>query len=208
MSIKGELTLRNIVETKIPVFDFKGDWYNAFGQPQRNGIWFIYGGSGHGKTSFILKLIKELAKYGKILFVSYEEGSASTLLQEGISRFGLMEANKKVSVCTKSGKELSERLDNHKCPHIVIIDSLDMSEFKRVEQVIALKNKYKSKLFIFTGWAKSKVPAKRIGEDVLFIANQKIFVEGYRAISRGRSFGELGYLTIWEKGATEYWEFK
>ncbi|MDR2148884.1 MAG: ATP-dependent serine protease [Tannerella sp.] len=208
MGIKGELTLRNIIESKIPVFDFRGEWLEAFGKPQRSGIWYIYGDSGHGKTSFILKLIKELAKFDKILFVSYEEGSASTPLQEGISRFGLLEANRKVSVCTKKGKELTERLDSRKCPNIVIVDSLDVSDFKRSEQVVELKNRYKNKLFIFTGWAKGREPAKRIGEDVLFMANQKIFIEGYRAISRGRSFGERGYLTVWEKGATDYWEFK
>ena len=67
---------------------------------------------------------------------------------------------------------------------------------------------YKNKLFIFISWAEGKEPAKKIGKDVLYLANQKIFVEGYRAINRGRSTGEKGHLTIWEKGATEYWEFK
>jgi len=208
MRIKGELTLKNIVDTKIPVFNFTGEWLEAFGKPQRNGVWFIYGSSGHGKTSFTLMLIKLLASFGNILFVSYEEGSASVPLQEGINRFGLLEANNKVIVCTHKTRELTERLSSKKSPDIVIIDSLDLSEFKRIEQVAELKDRFKNKLFVFTGWAKGEVPAKRIGEDVLFLANQKIFVEGHRAISRGRSTGERGYLTIWDKGAAEYWEFK
>ena len=208
MRIKGELTLKNIIDTKIPVFDFAGEWFEAFGKPQRNGVWYIYGDSGHGKTSFLLMLIKQLANYGNILFVSYEEGEASVSLQEGIKRIGLLEANNRVSVCTKNIKELCERLSNRKSPDIVIIDSLDLSEFKRAEQVAELKNSFKNKLFIFTGWAKGKEPAKRIGEDVLFLANQKFFVEGYRAISRGRSFGQAGYLDIWEEEARKYYEFK
>ena len=208
MRNREELTLRNIVDAKIPVFDFKGEWYEAFGKPQRTGIWYIYGNSGHGKTSFVLMLIRELAKFGRILFVSYEEGATSVALQNGITRLGLLNVNNRVSVCTKNIAELKERLSVRKSQDIVIIDSLDVSEFRNAKQVVNFTNKFKNKLFIFTGWAKGNEPAKRIGEDVLFLANQKIVVEGHRAISRGRSFGELGYLTIWEKQATEYWAFK
>ena len=208
MRAKGELTLKNVVDTKIPVFDFTGEWYDAFGKPQRNGVWFIYGNSGHGKTSFLLMLIKQLANFDNIIFVPYEEGNVSVALQNGINRLGLLEANKKVLVCTHSLEELEKRLSKRKSPEIVIIDSLDVSEIKRIKQVSELKNRFKNKTFIFTGWAAGKDPASKIGKDVLYLANQKIFVEGYRAISRGRSFGERGYLTIWEKKATEYWEFK
>jgi len=208
MRIKGELTLKNMIDTNIPVFDFTGEWLEAFGRPQRTGVWYIWGNSGHGKTTFILMLMKQLANFGKTLFVPYEEGQASESLKNGIRRLGLLEANSRVSVCTKSIEELKERLKATKSPDFVIIDSLDVSEFKRVEQVVEIKNSFKNKLFVFTGWAKGKEPAKRIGENVLFIANQKIWVEGFRALSRGRSFGERGYLTIWDKEAEVYWRFK
>lgn len=208
MRVKGELTLKNIVNAKIPVFDFTGEWYDAFGKPQRNGVWFIYGNSGHGKTTFLLMLMKQLANFGNIMFVPYEEGNVSVSLQKGINRLGLLEANKKVIVCTHNSKDLAERLSKRKSPEIVIIDSLDLSEFKQIKQVADFKNRFKNKTLIFTGWADGKVPANKIGKDVLYLANQKIFVEGYRAISRGRSLGERGYLTIWEEGATEYWKFK
>ena len=34
----------------------------------------------------------------------------------------------------------------------------------------------------------------------------KIFVEGYRAISKGRFVSEIGaFYTVWEEGATKYW---
>jgi len=208
MRNKGDLTLRNIVDAKIPVFDFTGEWEDAFGKPQSNGIWYVYGNSGHGKTSFILMLIKQLSKFGKILFVSYEEGAGSVALQEGIKRLGLLNDNKRVVVSTEHVEELEKRLKTMRNRNIVIIDSLDLSGIKRTDQIISLKNKFKNKLFIYTGWARGKEPASRIGENVLYLANQKIIVEGYRAISRGRSSGERGYLTVWDKGATEYWEFK
>jgi len=33
-------------------------------------------------------------------------------------------------------------------------------------------------------------------------------VEGYRAFSKGRTFGELGYYTIWPERAEAYWGVK
>jgi len=208
MRNKGELTFKNMVDINIPVFNFDGEWLKVFGKPQRTGVWYIYGNSGHGKTTFILMLIKKLANYGKILFLPYEEGGSSIAMKNEIKRIGLLDVNRQVSISIKTIKELNERLSMKRSPDIIVVDSLDASEFKRPEQVVDIKNRFKNKLFIFTGWAKGKEPAKRIGENILFLANQKIWVEGYRAFSRGRSLGEDGYFTIWEEGAMRYWEFK
>jgi hypothetical protein len=192
---------------KIEVFDFVGEWFEAFGHPQRTGLWYIYGASGHGKTSFLLLLLKELSQWGKILFVSYEEQGGSRSLQDGIRRTGLVAAaNKRVIFSSCDREELRIRLKKQRSADIIVIDSLDLSEFRSVKQVTELVMEFPRKLFIFTGWARGKEPLKRLGEDILFIANQKIFVEGYRAHSRGRSFGERGYLTIWDDGAKKYWE--
>jgi hypothetical protein len=192
---------------KIEVFDFAGEWEEAFGHPQRTGLWYIYGASGHGKTSFLLLMMKELSQYGRILFVSYEEQGGSRALQEGIRRTGLVAAaNRRVIICSIDKEGLRGRLKKQRSADIVIIDSLDLSEFRTVKHVTDLVMEFERKLFIFTGWARGKEPLKRLGEDILFIANQKIFVEGYRAHSRGRSFGERGYLTIWDEGAKKYWE--
>jgi len=202
------LTIKNIAAAKIPVFEFSGEWFEAFGTPQRTGIWYIYGASGHGKTSFLLMLIKQLSSFGRVLFESYEEGDRSLSLQEGIKRLGLLGVNNRVLVCLDKQKELNERLSKKGSQNIVVIDSIDMSEIRRIEQVVKLTNEHPGKLFVFTGWAEGKDPKKNIGKDVLFMANQKIFVEGYRAFSRGRSFGQKGYLDVWKEEAIKYHEFK
>mgnify|MGYP000320329112 CR=1 FL=1 len=40
-----------------------GAWAEAFGEPERIGVWFIWGNSGNGKSSFVMQLCKELAKF-------------------------------------------------------------------------------------------------------------------------------------------------
>lgn len=45
----------------------------------------------------------------------------------------------------------------------------------------------------------------RTAVSAMFSASLKIWVEGYRAISKGRYFGEQGYYTVWKERADKYW---
>jgi len=206
--MKRALTFQNILDAKILTFDFTGEWFEAFGQPQRAGVWFIYGDSGHGKTTFLLMLMRELAKFDKILFLPYEEGEVNKLLQKAIERLGLTAINNRVIVSNETIKEMETRLEKRNSPNIAIIDSLNVSGIKNVKQVSRLREKFPHKTFIYTGWAEGKLPKGNIGKDVLYYANQKIFIEGYRAFSRGRSFGKKQYFTIWEEESKKYFEYK
>ena len=39
----------------------------------------------------------------------------------------------------------------------------------------------------------------------MYDASLKIYVEGFRAFSKGRFFGSVGHFTIWDEGAVRYW---
>ena len=206
MAIRRAFTLQNIVEKKVSKFPFAGAWFDAFGTPQKTGIWFICGESGSGKTTFVLDLIKCLAMYSNsVLLESYEEGKVSAALQDAILRLG-MTAVKNVIVADDTHEEMIERLEGHKSANVVIIDSVEHSEFRDIKQVVDLKRQFPNKLFIFIGQASGTKPRTMLGESILFIANQKIWIEGYRAFSRGRSNGPLRYYTIWEQEANIYWD--
>lgn len=129
-------------------------------------------------------------------------------LKQTVKRTGLSQIRNKVQIAVDSAEDLRRRLQSSRNIRYVIIDSLDMSDFATVKQVNALVEKHPSKLFVLTAWAVGKQPAKKLSNSVLFMANQKIYVEGFRAYSKGRSMGKKGYYTIWEQGAEEYWKFK
>ena len=40
---------------------------------------------------------------------------------------------------------------------------------------------------------------------VMFDATLKIYVEGFKAFSKGRFIGPTGEYTIWQEGAERYW---
>ena len=73
--MKRALSVRDILDKKYNTFPFEGKWKEAFGTPERVGVWFIWGNSGNGKTSFVMQLCKELCKYDRVVYNSLEEGA-------------------------------------------------------------------------------------------------------------------------------------
>ena len=49
------LTVKEVLKQKKRTFAFKGEWKEAFGEPERTGVWFIWGNSGNGKSSTATK---------------------------------------------------------------------------------------------------------------------------------------------------------
>ena len=58
--------VREVLNMKFETLPFEGAWYDAFGIPERRGVWFIWGNTGNGKTSFVMQLCKELCRFGRI----------------------------------------------------------------------------------------------------------------------------------------------
>ena len=203
IKLKRALSIRNVLDKKFERFEFTSDWFDAFGQPQKQGVWFIWGNSGNGKTSFVLQLMKQLSQYGKVLFNSLEEATDLTL-QESYDRLNMIEANGKIDAVTDNIEEFTLRLSRQKSPKIVVIDSfqyfgLTYAQYKK------FKEQFRDKLIVFISQADGKNPKGPAADSVMYDAALKIRVEGHRAISKGRYIGPKGYYTIWAEKAAEYW---
>ena len=201
--MKRALSVDDIENKKYKLFDFTGEWFDAFGCPARNGVWFIWGNSGNGKTSFVLQLVKHLAQFGRVLINSLEEGSEHTM-QKGYKSVGMAQVRKRVLLVEESCEELAERLRKKHSPDIVIIDSFQYTQLS-YKQYIEFKRQFKNKLLIFISHADGKQPSGRSARSVMYDATLKIWVEGYRAFSKGRYIGETGEYVIWDEKAAEYW---
>ena len=183
--------VRELLSMKFDVMQFDGPWYNAFGTPERRGVWIIWGNSGSGKTSFALQLCKYLCRFGRVAYDSMEEGACRTM-QDAIRRTGMMEVNKRfLLIDNESMEELSIRLRRQKSPDIVVID-------------IDFKEQHKRKLLIFISHAEGQLPNGRAAKGVMYDASLKIYVEGFRAFSKGRFIGPLGYYDIVPEKARQY----
>lgn len=203
MALRRALTVQNVLDKKYKLFDFDGKWYEAFSNPERSGVWFIWGNSGNGKTTFVLELIKCLANFDKIVFNSLEEGTSHTLYKSLVN-LGMKEVNSKLLIVQDSPAELMERMRMRKSAGIVIIDSFQYFQLS-YKQYLKFKAGLPGKLIIFISHAEGNEPSGRAARSVVFDATLKIWVEGYKAISKGRYFGPTKEYVIWPEQAAIYW---
>lgn len=198
------LTVKEILNRKRKTFPFSGQWHSAFGEPERCGVWFIWGRSGNGKTSFVMQLIAELCKWDRVAFDSMEEGD-SLSMREKLVRHGLLHAGNRLHVLdAEPMNNLLERLSRRKSYNIIVIDSFQYTQMS-YRDYIQFKEQLKDKLIIFISHAKGSLPRGSAAEGVMYDATLKIWVEGFKAFSKGRFIGPTGEFTIWDEGARRYW---
>ncbi len=198
------LTVKEILNKRRQTIPFEGKWADAFGQPERTGIWFIWGRSGNGKTSFVMQLIAELCKYDRVAFDSMEEGDSLSMRQK-LVRHGLSDVGSRFHLLNAEPiNDLKERLAQRKSYNIVVIDSFQYTQMS-YKDYIQFKEANKDKLIIFISHAKGSLPRGSAAEGVMYDATLKIWVEGFKAFSKGRFFGPTGEYTIWDEGASRYW---
>lgn len=198
------LTVKEVLNKKRQTFPFDGKWADAFGQPERTGVWFIWGRSGNGKTSFVMQLIAELCKYDRVAFDSMEEGDSLSMRQK-LVRHGLSKVGSRFHLLNAEPMtELKERLARRKSYNIIVIDSFQYTQMS-YRDYIQFKEQNKDKLIVFISHAKGSLPRGSAAEGVMYDATLKIWVEGFKAFSKGRFIGPTGEFTIWGEGAARYW---
>lgn len=202
--IRSARGVRDVLSMKFSTLPFEGDWQAAFGTPERRGVWFIWGNSGNGKTSFMMQLCKTLCSFGRVAYNSMEEGACLTM-QNTLIRFNMQEVNRRFLLLdNESIEHLSIRLKRQKSPDFVVIDSFQYTQMT-YRQYIEFKEKHRDKLLIFISHATGRLPTGRSAKSVMFDATLKIYVEGFRAFSKGRFIGPLGHYDIWPEEARRYW---
>ena len=203
---KRAMTARDVLRLKKQVFEFTGAWHDFIGWPERRGVWFIWGNSGNGKSSFAMQLCKELAKFERVAYNSLEEGDSLTM-QENLRRHGMAELGNRFVLIRDDMEALMTRLRARKSYRVIIIDSFQYT-LMNYRDYTRLRDAFPDRLFIFISHADGKKPSGRAATSVMYDATLKVWVEGYKAISKGRFIGATGELTIWEEGANKYWNNK
>jgi hypothetical protein len=151
----------------------------------------------------MMQLCKELCKYDRVVFDSLEEGTCLTV-QNNLIRHGITAGNKRMQLLEgETMEELGERMSRHRSPDFYVVDSFQYAQIS-YRQYIRLKEAHRDKLIIFTSHADGHNPSGRAARGVMYDSTLKIWIEGYKAESKGRFIGPVGKYIIWEEGATEY----
>lgn len=183
---------------------FEGAWADAFGTPEACGTWFIWGQSGNGKSSFLVQLAKALClAMGNVIYDSLEEGFALSF-RDQLRRHKMQEVNSRIKVVQEDMETLKARLRKRKIPRVVIIDSIQYTGLS-FGDYLAMTAEFPRHLFIFSCQARGNKPDGRTATRVMYDSMLKIWIEGYRAVSKGRFIGPVGYYDIWPEKSAVYW---
>lgn len=201
---------KNVLTAKFEVAEFDGAFLASFGKPELRGAWIIYGGSGSGKTSFVMQVCKYLTRFRRVAYDSLEQG-LSLSLQKAWERVGMEEVGNRIILLNKESlKDLRLRLAKKQSPDVVVVDSVHYWLGLKMSDYINLRNDFPDKLFIFVSHEKGGQPDGKLAQKIRYDSDIKIRVEGYKAFVTTRyevaerSEGGADFI-IWEQGAQDYW---
>lgn len=197
------LSAKQVLTIKFDTIRLGGGWDECVGEIETTGIWFIWGNSGNGKTSAVVSLCKELSAFGKVLYNSREEGVSLTM-QNTLRRYCMGELGSRFQLANMSLQELDEKISQQRSPKFVVLDSFQFMGLT-YKDFRAFCEKHKNKMLIFVSRTRGRQPEGRAAISAMYDASCKIWVEGYKAFSKGRFVGTTGEMTIWDEGAKKYW---
>ena len=199
--MKKVLGVGNITNQKIRRIKFENQFHDAFKNPQEGIVWFIWGNSGSGKSSFTMQLAKQYAVTEKTLYDPLEEGVDNADFIERVEYLQMVDVQKTFFAQVYDFEELSVYLKKRNPPKVVVIDSAKyfFKNFQEYKELCRKNNK--DITFIITGHAEGNNPSSQLEKDIRYDANQKVFVSGYLAKCQGRTIGKNGgnYI-IWKEG--------
>lgn len=203
--MRKAISSTDLLAKNYDLITWDGEWYDNFDEPEASGSWFISGHSGNGKTSFMLELAKALSKFDRVLFNSLEEGTSRTM-QKAWRRHNVSDCGRKIQLIKEKYEDLRIRLKKRKSPRFIITDSWQYTGMT-FEQYLALKEEFPEKLFIWNSQMDGNKPLGKTAIRIQYDADLKIWVEGFKAFSKGRYLGQYyaDGLTIWDEGAMKYW---
>lgn len=177
----------------------------SFGNLVDAFIMIVWGMSGNGKSNLLLDLLKALMPYGKVLYISLEEGTEASIVESVNRHMNLDEHGGKIEFADHemTYDKLMLKLAKKKSPKFIVIDSIQYWNIT-YEQYKALKERFKKKAFIFISHAAGRVPEGKVADKIRYDAGIKVHVEGYIADVKCRYGGNKPYI-IWEQGARNHW---
>ncbi len=153
--MKKAISVKTLLSIKFDLAPFEGEWLEHLGRPALQGIWFVYGKSGSGKTTYCYQLAKYLTQFVRLVHYNSLEERVAPTTQSAAIRNDLIEVDKKLKFLDGENlTELRKRLKKKKSPDVVFIDSVLYLDQYTAANIISLRHEFPKKLFILIGQEK------------------------------------------------------
>lgn len=180
------------------------EWKPHLGEPQLgNSHWLVFGGSGEGKTSYVLQVVKEICgQKQKVHYNTKEEGMKKSFKMalkrnnmKGVAGFNYHQEGK---------PELTARLARKRQPKIVVIDSVQyFFRNMRSQDYFDFIAQFHDTTFIWISGADGNLPRGKIAEDIMYDADIVVQVKDYIATIIKNRFEAHEPRVIWQQGYNE-----
>lgn len=198
--MKRTLSIKNLYSKVYEEYPFTGMWQEAFGIPERGGIWLIYGSEKNGKTTFALMLANYFSSMEKVLYVSAEEGDSKSF-GSACRRAGIVDNNRMIHVIDFIPvDDLKLRLKKRNSPKIVFIDNITIyGKGLTGKQIVSLSKQFKDVLFIYVAHEDNGEPKGAVAQMCKIFCSIFMRVQGLAVQVAGRCPG--GMIPIIEEKA-------
>lgn len=195
-----------VINKKRIVYDFQGKFKESFGTPEWVAKWFVTGPSFSGKSTFLFELAAYMCQFGKLDYVSYEEGNTQTVADK-ITQHGLDGRESEFRLLPSvSIDDFKGRLMGKRSAVFAVIDSVQHGQMGKKQYLDFTKsvcNPRRGKSIVFVNHFVKNDLTLFIKHD----ADIKIEVIGFVARVQSRYGGNKPFI-IWEQGAKDYWKKK
>lgn len=197
------LNIRTVFSKKFQTFGFSGIWKEVFGDPEKGGVWIVYGLEKHGKTWFSLMLADYLSQFEETWYISAEEGLNKDFVA-AMNRANLDESNEMLKFWDYTPlDQVAERLEKRNPPRIVFFDNVTVYKDElSYGGFTDLKNKFPNTDFIFIAHEDRNEPYTATAKMIKRFAKIIVRIEGLACFVSGRCPG--GILAIDEEKAVLY----
>lgn len=212
-----------LLKMEFPRLKVSPEWYGILGRLPEFFYGVVYGGSGEGKTELCVQLAVELSRFGKVDWISYEQGFGPDL-QDAAQRNNVVnypisfsnpwkESKRKRNklACLAYPKSRNEninqlfedlvfKMSQKKGARFYFIDSVDSSRFTK-EMCEYLRTKFPKKGIIFIAHGKRGEPKGAVAQEIEFMGSIGIYVENFIAYPLKSRWGAVTPKVINEERA-------
>ncbi len=117
------ISTKTLYQKVYKTYAFSGMWLDILGEPEKGGIWVIYGNEKNGKTQLTLQLSDMLSGYDKVWYISAEEGTGKTF-KDNVRRAKIDPENKNIKYQDYIEiEEITQRLNARQYPKVIVLDN-------------------------------------------------------------------------------------
>jgi predicted ATP-dependent serine protease len=189
---------------KFKTIKITDEWKKHLGEPQQgNSHWLVYGGSGQGKTSYVLQVVKQICSNNQKVHYNTSEEGMKKGFQMALRRNN-MKGVKGFNYHQETMPELTARLSRKRQAKIVVIDSVQYFFRKmRSEHYFEFIRQFQDTTFIWISGADGKKPKGKIADDIYYDADIVVNVTDYNAVVEKNRFEAYEPRVIWQEGYNE-----